>query len=127
MSSPTPTPTPEKTNPITAEELELKLKAVTADKQESAEFQEQLAIKYRTEMQHVKYVPPEKWKYHPSLQESTDEDLGIQPSPSSSQVNTEIGETKLTEDQVNTADTTTVVAAQQAADSQEHPVESIKG
>jgi hypothetical protein len=137
-------------NPITSDELQKKLRDIASDKEKSARFQEQLAIKFRTEMQNYKYTPPDEFKDHPSLQ-PTDVDANLQQAPT--QPNTKLGETKLTNEQVinavtpeannptiadnttTTADNTTVSdvqkkqeqQAQEAANTQQNPSQSVKG
>jgi len=132
-------------NPITQDELNKKLQEIKNDKEKSKRFQEQLDIKYRTEMQNFKYTPPEEFKDHPNLQ-PTDVDLGLSQSPS--QPNKQLGEVLVTQKQsevIEQAQQTpkqqpptvvtpkqeegviTVEQAQQAASSQDKPSESIKG
>jgi hypothetical protein len=138
-------------NPITSDELQSKLKEIANDREKSARFQEQLAIKFRTEMQGYKYTPTDEFKDHPSLQ-PTDLELSKQQSPT--QANTKLGETNLSNDQVINAvtpetnnptiadNTTTQTAgktiadtqkqqqeqqAQEAANAQQNPSQSVKG
>lgn len=142
-------------NPITSDELQKKLRDINNDKGKSARFQEQLAIKFRTEMQNYKYTPPDEFKDHPSLQ-ATDVDANLQQAPA--QPNTKLGETKLTNEQVinavtpeannnpTIADNTTTATAgktisdvqqqqqqqqeqqtQEAANAQQNPSQSVKG
>ena len=99
-------------------------------------------------MQNYKYTPPEEFKDHPSLQ-PTDLEENQQQSPA--QADTKLGETKLTNDQVINAVTTeannptiadektTQTAgktidkvqqeqqAQEAANTQQNPAQSVKG
>jgi hypothetical protein len=62
-----PNPQNNVTNPITEEDIQKKLQAQEASKLYKQKREEQMAVKYRTEMQGFKYSPPPGFENEPLL------------------------------------------------------------